>query len=37
VVVQRAAARGAQPGDRITVAIPAAHAFVFDADGARLA
>ena len=36
VVVQSAAGRGAKPGDRVAVGIPAEHAFLFDADGARL-
>jgi lactose/L-arabinose transport system ATP-binding protein len=35
VVLQRAAARGAHPGERITVAIPADRAFVFKSDGSR--
>jgi lactose/L-arabinose transport system ATP-binding protein len=36
VVVQSAAGRGAKPGDRVAVGIPAERAFLFDADGARL-
>ena len=36
VVVQSGAGRGAKPGDRVTVGIPAARAYLFDADGARL-
>ena len=36
VVAQATAARGAVAGDRIAVSIPAAQAFAFDEDGARL-
>jgi lactose/L-arabinose transport system ATP-binding protein len=36
VVAQAAAARGAGAGDRVAVSIPAARAFAFDEDGARL-
>jgi hypothetical protein len=35
--VQAAAARSAHAGDRVTVSIPTARAFLFDQDGARLA
>jgi lactose/L-arabinose transport system ATP-binding protein len=37
VVVQHGTARAAHAGDRITVSIPAAQAFVFSTDGTRLA
>jgi lactose/L-arabinose transport system ATP-binding protein len=37
VVVQAAAARSAHAGDRVTVSIPAAQAYLFDPDGLRLA
>jgi len=37
VVVQAAAARSAQAGDRVTVSIPAARAYLFGPDGLRLA
>ena len=36
-MLQRAAARGAHPGERITVAIPADRTFVFKSDGTRAA
>ena len=36
VVVQAAAARSAHAGDRVTVSIPAARAYLFDPDGPRL-
>jgi lactose/L-arabinose transport system ATP-binding protein len=37
VVVQAAAARSAHAGDRVTVSIPAARAYLFDPEGLRLA
>ena len=37
VVLQHGTARGAHAGDRVSASIPVARAFIFDADGARLA
>jgi lactose/L-arabinose transport system ATP-binding protein len=36
VVVQAAAVRSAHAGDQVAVSVPAARAYVFDLDGARL-